>query len=124
MKLSVKLLAGLTLALLLVMAIAGLSHSVSAEDVWSADPTTLSAADFCDDPTDTGRYQVQHFNINGVTDYIGFTTSCSGWDSMRLIAVVHGYESVDAAALEWVTGNRGKPWLFDPWATHVSAYTP
>ncbi len=111
MKLSIKWLSGLTLAFLLAIAVIGMSASAQAADKWSSLPDVVSSADFCDDPTDFGWYQAQHYDNDGNFDFVGSTVACSGWAAIHQIAVIHGYQSVDAAGFEWVTGNRNMSWV-------------
>ena len=110
MKLKLKWLAGLALAFVIAMTLAG---GVSAADKWTASPDTVVAADFCADPDDYAWYQVHHWNYaNGLPDFAGATVACSGWAAIHQVAVVHGYPSVDAAAADgWAAGNRNQSWV-------------
>lgn len=102
--------------LLMVLAVVALAalfaiDSASATDKWSSDPSSVAAGAFCIDTTETDWYQVQHTDEDGLIDFIGSTTACSGWDAIWKFALIHDYPSVNAAGLELVAGNRGELWV-------------
>ncbi len=110
---NVKWLVGLVAVALVVIAIALSATSANAASKWTVDPSLVTAADFCDD-TDVHRwYQAQHFDDEaGKANFIGSTVACSGWAAVWQIALIHGYASVDAAALDgWAVGNANLPWV-------------
>ena len=123
MKLSIKLLSGLTLmALIAVISVAVVTptQEVSAAtyvDLGALAPDHASAqALYCDDADETAWYQVQKHdkdNANAL-QFTGGTVACSGWDAIRQFALLHGYESTNAASNDGVVaGNRGKTWIAD-----------
>ena len=107
MKLNFKWITGFVLAFIVAVLLIGPLDTAAAVDKWSADPATVTASDFCDEPDDTAWYQAQHRG-----GFIGSVVACSGWAAIHKIAIMHDYASVSATALDgWVTGNRNQPWV-------------
>jgi len=109
-------------AVLAIAALAVLPNIESADaavyvDLGALAPDHASAqALYCDDADATAWYQVQKHdkdNANAL-QFTGGTVACSGWDAIRQFALLHGYESTNAASNDGVVaGNRGKTWIAD-----------
>lgn len=113
MKFQFRWIIGIALAFIIAVMLVGSLDTAAAVDKWSADPSLVMAADFCDDPDDNSWYQVQYQGRNtGRSDWYGSTVACSGWAAIYNIAIVRDYASVDAAAADgWSAGNRNQPWV-------------
>lgn len=107
---------------LVAVSMFAITQSASALTKWTADPADVPAGAFCDDDADFSWYQMQHRNETGETDFSGAVVACSGWDAIARVAKMHGYDSVDAAGVEWVAGNRNRSWVSE--LQPVSNFTP
>ena len=126
MKLSVKLLSGLTLmALIAIVAVSTTKTADAYVDLGSLTPNHPSTIGlYCDDVDNTAWYQVQKMDkeTNTVT-FIGSTVACSGWEAIRQFALMHDYPSTNAAGNDGVVaGNRGATFIAD--LPSISFYTP